>query len=142
MFGSVGERIAAVERRGEQLLVTFVRHRPALLSDFLTGIGSYVLGSGTGWSAPTAYVLADAAGKPLDGGAGGEIRTTRVAAVEVSWETKAYRAMPALPNGALSTPRTEAVKALEEAQLSRVTYSSRGSFTHIIQVDSLRVTKQ
>jgi len=138
MVGVVGERVAGVEKAGETMAVTFVRHRPALISEYLAVMGNYVLGSGTNWTSPTQYLLVNKAGEVLDRGVDGPVRTSRVAAVEITWETKAYRAMgPSIPNFS-SKPRWEAIKALEEAELTRVTYRSLGSFTHEMKMDPFR----
>jgi hypothetical protein len=50
--GMVGERIAALNRVGEELEVTFLRHHPGFLSDTIIGMASYVLGvrrANTAW---------------------------------------------------------------------------------------------
>jgi len=137
LYGSMGERIAGVEKEGESMLVTFVRHRPALISDYLAEMGNYVLGSGANWSSPTHYLLVNPEGKVLDRGVGVESHSSRVASVEVRWETTTYRAMPISFDA--KKPRWEAIKALEEAELSRVTYRSLGSFAYELKVDPLVV---
>ena len=137
MSGMAGERIAAVEKDGEEMAVTFVRSRPALVSDYLAQLSSYVLGAGQGMAPQAQYVLMNRAGEILDAGNSAGTRTSRVGGVEVSWETKTYRAMKP---GAASKPRWEAIKALEEAELTRVTYRSDGSFTHTLKVDPLVAT--
>jgi len=137
VYGVVGERVAGVEKEGEVMAVTLVRHRPALISYYLAEMGSYVLGAGTNWSPPTQYVLMSKAGDVLDAGDGGPMRTSRVASVEVTWETRTYRAMKA--NGS-AKPRWEAIEALEAADLTRVSYRSLGSFTQTIKVDPMVVS--
>jgi len=136
--GTVGERVASVEKDGEELMVGFVRHRPALTRDFLTDVGNYVLGVGVASTAPHArYLLVNHAGDILDPGVDGPVWTSRVAAVNISWATKTYRAMK--PDGGVK-PRWAAIKALEEAELSRLVFFPIKSFAHRFEIQALTVS--
>ena len=138
VIGTLGERIGSVEKDGEEVLVTFVRHRPVLLGDYLADMGNYVLGGGRGMTTtPSRYRLENREQHFVDPGTTVATLTSRIAGVELMWETKSYRAMKA--NGA-KKPRFEAMKALDEAELIRVTFHSRGTFAHEIKVDPLVVT--
>jgi hypothetical protein len=139
VIGTLGERIGSVEKDGEEVLVTFVRHRPVLLGDYLADMGNYVLGGGRGMTiAPSRYRLENREQHFVDQGTSVAALTSRIAGVELMWETKSYRAMKA--NGA-KKPRFEAMKALDEAELIRVTFHSRGTFAHEIKVDPLVLAK-
>ena len=138
VLGALGERIGSVEKDGEEVLVTFVRHRPAGLGGFLAEMSNFVLGAGRSVSAGfSQYRLVNRAQDFVDAGASLVTRTSRIAGVELSWETRSYRAMKA--NGS-SKPRFEAMKALDEAELTRVTFRWRGNFAHEFKVDPQTVT--
>lgn len=135
--GPAAERIAAVEKSGEAVWVTFVRHHPAPLLGYFVQMGSFVLGAGQGIvAAPPAYVLVDRARDFTDLGANQSFLSSRVAGVEVNWETRSYRAMKA--DGS-AKPRLVAMQALEEAAFERVVFATRAAFTHELKIDRLSV---
>jgi hypothetical protein len=136
--GTVGERVASVEKDGEELVVGFVRHRPALIGRILAETGNYVLGVGAASTVThTQYLLVNHEGNILDPGVDGPVWTSRVAAVNISWATKTYRAMK--PDGGVK-PRWAAIKALDEAELTRLVFSSIKSFAHRFEIEALTVS--
>jgi len=135
--GHVGERIAHLDTVGEELRVTFVRHHPQFLSDTLIGMASYVLGVrhvNIAWF--PQYHLVNRDRSYMDGGSRTAIFRSRVATVQITLETVAFRAMKP-EKGHL--PRPEAIRALNEAELMRLVYREHARFTTELKVPSLMV---
>jgi hypothetical protein len=123
--GLAGERIAAIEKEGEELVVTFVRHYPALLADDLFGdrppLAEWV-----------NYVLLSRDRSYLNRGGIRDAFRTKVAGVEIDWRTMAYRASA---KGGGPRPLLEAINALNDAELLKITYTQQAYFNHEIDVD-------
>ena len=130
MNGTLGERIIAVEKSGEQLLVTFIRLSPSLLVDTVGG----------GQAAPAGqfaqYFLVNHAHDFVDRGSPQDFRLTRIATVGLSWQTMAYRASK---KGGGKRPLLEAIDALNDAELIRVRFTEQARFTHEIKVNPFTV---
>lgn len=135
--GSQGERIAHVEKEGEQLLVTMVRHNPALTIDILLGIQTYTLAAGQAMAQPLYhYLLVNRARDFADRGSSQWVSKTLIGTVEITWQTMAYRATPG-PTG--RRPTLEAINALNEAKLIRVNLRETARFTQELKAAALRV---
>jgi hypothetical protein len=133
LIGSWGERIAHVDREGEQLMVTVVRHHAVPAIDFLVGIGSYIIGSSRAMPGEFhQYLLVNKAQNYTDRGRTAWEHSTRVAGVEIAWQTTAYRASK---KGGGPRPVLEAINALNEAELVRVTFQEKARFAHDLIVD-------
>lgn len=124
--GVVGERIAGVEKSGENFLVTFIRHYPA----FLVNMDGF--GPGVPFGYFTQYVLVNRAHDFVDRGRI-EGQKTRVATVAIDWQTIAYRASPKAGG---PRPLLEAINALEGAELIKVNFVRKVEFTHEFKVDA------
>ena len=122
----LGERIAGVEKSGEELLVTYIRHFPSLL----------VHTAGGGQLAPygefSQYFLVSRARDFVDHGSSQDYRLTQIGTVGISWQTMKYRASK---KGGGSRPLLEAINALNDAELFKVTFVEQARFTHEIKVD-------
>jgi hypothetical protein len=125
----LGEHIAHVEKSGEELLVTFIRHNPALWVDMAGG-----------WPVPRAqiaqYFLVNRANDFTDRGTAQIEKSTRIASVEIAWQTMAYHASK---NAGGPRPTLEAINALNDAELMRVSFVEQARFTHELKVDRLVV---
>ncbi len=137
MYGTAGERIAHVEKEGEELLVTFVRHRPAFLSDTMIGMADYATGVSQANLAQFAqYLLVNHARNFLDQGTELTTLTSRIGTVSIVVNTMAYRASKA---GGGKRPLLEAINALNEAEFTKLVFRSQAGFTHESKVDHLVV---
>ncbi len=135
--GFLGERIAHVEKEGDQLLVTFVRHNPALAFDWLLGGQNYVLGVGQAMARQfSQYLLVNKARDFADRGTTLWATTTRIGTVEIAWQTITYRASK---DPASRRPSLEAINAVSEAELVRVTLREQARFAHEFKTDALSV---
>ncbi len=135
--GSQNERIAHVEKEGDQLLVTFVRRNPALTVDWIFGLQNYVHGAGLAMAQPLAqYLLVNRARDFADRGSALWTTHTRIGTVEITWQTMAYRAAR---NPADRRPTLETINALNEAQLVRVNLRETARFTQELKTDALQV---
>ena len=135
--GNQSERIAHVEKEGDQLLVTFVRRSPALAVDSILGAQNYILGVGMAMAQPFAqYRLVNRARDFADRGSALWTTHTRIGTVDITWQTVAYRATRS-PVG--HRPTLEAINALNEAQLVRVNLRETARFTQELKTDALQV---
>ena len=133
--GFLGERLAHVEKIGEQLEVTFVRHSPALFIDTLLGIQNYVFGAGQATTRQfSQYLLVNRARDFSDRGSTVWGNSTRIGTVNIDWQTLAYRATKKPPGG---RPTLEAINALNEAELIRVTLREQAGFAYEFKTDAL-----
>src|SRR5258708_6001208 len=126
----VSERIGAVEKDGERLLVTFIRHAPSL----------WVNNAGGGQLAPLTqvahYFLVNRAQDFVDRGSLEGKLTTRIGTVEIAWNTMAYRASKKAGG---PRPSLEAINALNDAELIKVTFTEQVRFTHEFKIDPFTV---
>jgi hypothetical protein len=137
MYGTTGERIAHVEKEGEELLVTFVRHRPSFLSDTMIGMADYATGVGQANLPQFArYLLVNHARNFVDQGTEQSSLTSRIGTVSIVVQTTVYRGSKA---GGGKRPLLEAINALNEAEFTKVVFRGRAGFTHEFKVDSLVV---
>jgi hypothetical protein len=124
--GVNGERIAAVEKSGDQLHITFVRHTPALWVDVMAG----------GRMAPSGvssrYFLVNRTNQWVDAGQSLMSGSTRVGTVEITWQTLFFHASPK----AGPRPTLEAINALNDAELIKVSYTEQARFTHELRIDA------
>lgn len=135
VFGTAGERIAHVEKEGEELLVTFVRHRPAFLSDTLMGLADYATGVGlTNIPRYSQYLLVNHTGKFVDQGTEQTTFTSGVSTVSIVVRTMAYRAIKGEGG---RRPTLAGINALNEAEFTKLVFRGRERFTHEFKVDSL-----
>jgi hypothetical protein len=131
--GAMGERIAAVEKSGEQLLVTFVRHTPSLWVDLVGG------GRLATFESFSRYFLVNRKNGYVDSGAMVEGRqVSRIGTVEIVWQTMTYRATA---KGGGRKPLLEAINALDDAELIKVSFSEQARFTHDFQIDAARIAQ-
>ncbi len=136
MNGFLGERMTHVEKVGEQLEVTFVRHSPALFIDILSGMQNYVLGVSQAMARRqlSQYLLVNRAHDFADRGNTLWTNSTRIGAVEIEWQTLAYRASRKPADG---RPSLEAINALNDAELIRITLREKLRFAHEFKTDAL-----
>lgn len=135
MNGFLGERMAHVEKTGDQLEVTFVRSSPALFIDTLLGIQNYVFGAGQAATRQfSQYLLVNHARDFSDRGTTVWGNSTRIGTVSINWQTLAYRATKKPPGG---RPALEAINALNEAELIRVTLREQAGFAYEFKTDAL-----
>ena len=133
--GSTGERIAHVEREGEELLVTFVRQRPDFFTDAVLGYSSYAMGirrANVAWY--PQYLLVNRALDFLDRGNQRSILKACIGTVMITQETRAYRATTAAKG---HRPRLDAIKALDDAEFTKVVYRARAQFSYELKTQSL-----
>ncbi len=125
LMGTWGERVGAVGKDGEKLLVTFIQTGPSLWVD----------NAGGGQPAPFAslvqYYLVNRAQEFVDRGSLEGKLTTRIGTVGISWNTMAYRASR---KGGGARPLLEAMQALDTAEFVRVSYTEQTRFTHEMKV--------
>ena len=131
MNGPAGERVAAIEKVGDQLQVTFVRHLPSL---WVTLVGGGQLAPSGKFS---RYFLANRKNGWLDAGGTLSGQSTRIGTVEIAWQTMFFHASPK----AGGRPTLEAINALNDAELIKVTYREQARFTHELRVDASRVAQ-
>ena len=128
--GALGERIAGVEKGGEELRVTFIRHYPSPLAD----------NAGFGPMAPLnefpKYFLVNRAHEVVDRGRPVDYHLTRVGTVGISWHTMSYRASK---KAAGKRPTLEAINALNDAELMKMVFTEQARFTHELKVDPFTV---
>lgn len=130
--GVTGERLASVEKSGEELLVTFINHSP---SSFVNNFGGrYYPGVSSGEF--TQYLLVNGAHDFVDRGRPVDRRSTQVGTVHISWYTLSYRASKKAGG---QRPVLEAINALNDAELKKVTFVEQARFTHEIKADALKV---
>ncbi len=129
-MGLVGERVASAEKSGEELLVTFIRHYPSLWVNNFAGGYLYEYGGG-GFS---QYLLVNRAQGFVDRGRAVDRRSTRIGTVEIHWYTQSYHASKKAGG---PRPVLEAINALNDAELMRVTYVEQAQFIHEIKIDPL-----
>ncbi len=135
--GSTGERIAHVEREGEELLVTFVRQRPNFITDAVFGFSSYAMGvrrANTSWY--PQYLLVNRALGFMDRGSERSKLQAYIGTVLITLETRAYRATKAAKG---NRPRLDAIKALDDAEFTKVVYRARTQFSYELKADALVV---
>ena len=134
--GFLGERIARVEKMGGQLEVTFVRHSPALGIDILMGGQNYVLGVSQAMVRRqfSQYLLVNRARDFADRGSTLWTNSTRIGTVEIDWQTMAY---VAVKKEARVGSTLDAINALNEAELVRVTLREKLRFAHEFKTDAL-----
>lgn len=124
----LGQRLAAVEKSGEQLLVTFINHAPSLLVD----------NAGGGVLAPFGqydqYFLVNRKNGFVDRGSAHSRMTTRIGTVGIAWQTTGYRAAKA--GGARVS--LEAMNALADAELVKVSFTEQARFTHELKADPFK----
>lgn len=131
--GVVGERVAGVEKSGEQLLVTFISHAPSLWVDVVAG----------GQLAPfgdfSRYFLINRIKPFVDSGSTTDKKQTRVGTVSITWQTLAFRA--SRTGGSPTKPLLEAINALDDAELVKVTFAEQARFTHEFEIDPARIAQ-
>ena len=138
LIGPWGERITHVEKEGEQLLVTTVRSNPSLAVDFLMGAGNRIIGIGQSMPRQfSRYLLVARTHNYSDRGRLVWEHNTRVAGVEISWQTMGYRAST---KGGGPRPVLEAINALNEAELVKVTFQEKARFASGLTIDPFVVT--
>ncbi len=129
--GVTGERLSAFEKSGDQWHITFIRHSPALWVDVMGG----------GQMAPTGkfsrYFIVNRKNGWVDAGQTLAIRSARIATVEIGWETRYYHAS----GKASARPTLEAINALDDAELVKVTYAEEARFMHEFQIDAAGIAK-
>lgn len=123
-----GEQIVHVEKSGEDLLVTFIRHHHSFWVNYSFG----------GRDAPgrqlVQYLLVNQAHTFVDRGRSIDRRSTRIASVDVSWTTMSYHASSKAGG---PRPVLEAINALNDAELVKVTFVEQARFTHELKADPL-----
>jgi len=135
MNGFLGERMAHVEKMGDQLEVTFVRHSPSLFIDILLGLQNYVFGAGQASTRQFAqYLLVNHARDFSDRGTPLFTHSSRIGTVDIDWQTIAYHAAKRPASG---KPTLEGINALNEAELVRVTLREQGRFAYEFKTDAL-----
>jgi hypothetical protein len=123
----VAERIGAVEKDGERLVVSFIRHAPSLWVDNAAGrrfvpTQSYA-----------AYFLVNRATNYVDRGSALNKQTARIGTVGITWDTLAFHASAS--RGTPQKPSLETMNALEAAELVKVAFAAQSTFTHTFRVD-------
>lgn len=124
--GALSERIASVEKDGEELLVTVVRSNPSLWVDNAAG-QPYPAGQFG------QYLLVNRARDFVDRGRQVDRLSTRIGTVNIFWQTMSYRASR---NAGGKRPSIEAINALNDAELVKVAFSERARFTHDLTTDA------
>ncbi len=129
---SYGERIAAVEKEGPQLLVTFIRHMPSLWVD--NAAGGQLAASGP----YSQYYLVNRERNYVDRGSSTDFKLTRIGTVGISWRTVSYVAVPRPPGGGSTL---DAINALADAELVKVTFAEQARFSRELMIDSADIAK-
>jgi hypothetical protein len=114
-----------------------VRHHPVPAIDVLVGMGNYIIG--TSHAMPGQfhqYLLVNKAQNYSDRGRPVWEHRTGVAGVEIAWQTTGYRASK---KGGGPRPVLEAINALNEAELVRVTFQEKARFAAGLTVDPFMV---
>lgn len=130
--GTVGERIAAVEKSGDQMHVTFIRHAPSPWVDLVTGGQMVPIGR------VSQHFLINRVNGWVDSGATLSKRATRIGTVEITWQTLFFHASS---KGGAARPSLEAMNALNDAELIKVSYAEQARFMHEFQIDAVRITE-
>jgi hypothetical protein len=129
--GAASTRIAAVETSGDEQHVTLVQHAPALWVDLVGG----------GSLAPSGrfsrYFLVNRKIGWADGGQSQENRSTRIGTVDISWRTLVFHGTPKV--GARMT--LEGIRALEDAELVKVTYTEQARFSQELAIEAARIAQ-
>jgi hypothetical protein len=132
VHGAYGERLAAVEKEGPQLLVTYIRHMPALWVD--NAAGGQLAGTG-----PYAqHYLVNRERNHADRGSSTDFKLTRIGTVGISWRTMSYVAVPRPPAGGSTL---EAINALNDAELVKVTFVEQARFSRELKLDPADIAK-
>ena len=132
LHGVMGERVAAVEKSGEELLVTFIQHTPSLLVDNHGGMYYPGVASGEYFQ----YLLVNGTHDFVDRGHTAGHLSTQIGTVAITWHTQAFRASRKAGG---KRPLLEAINALNDAELKKVNFLEQARFTHEIKVDPLTV---
>ena len=130
--GVTGLRLASVEKSGEELLVNFIRHSPSSFVDLFGG--RYYPGSVN--REFNQYVLVNGAHDFVDRGRFVDRRSTRIGTVDIDWYTMSYRASKKAGG---QRPLLEAINALNDAELKKVTFVEQARFSHEITADPFKV---
>lgn len=125
------ERLAHAEKEGPQLLVTFIRHLPSLWVD---NAGGGQLAAPGDFS---QYFLVNRARGAVDRGTTTDYRLTRIASVGISWRTMSFLAVPRPPKGSM----LDAINALNEAELIKVTFAEQARFSHELKLDAAEIAQ-
>ncbi len=124
--GVTTERVADVQKDGEALLVTLVRSAPTLWIDY----GKW---NDSPQPAFGQYLLVNAARDFVDRGWQRSNMSTQIGSVGIEWKTLAYRAVKKEPG---KRPSLEAMTALDDAELVKVSYREVARFTHVFTTDA------
>lgn len=127
-----GERIAAVEKEGPQLLVTYIRHMPSLWVD--NAAGGQLAATGP----YSQYYLVNRTENYADRGSSTEFKLTRIGTVGISWRTVAYVPVPRPP---FAGSTLAAINALADAELVKVTFVEQARFSHELKLDAAEIAK-
>lgn len=130
--GMVAERIAAAEKSGEQLLVTFIQHAPSLWVDKVGGGRTAMSGDFS------RYFLVNRRNGFVDAGASEASRTATIATVAIHWRSMSFRGTA---TGGGRKASLDAINALNEAELIKVTFTEQARFTHEFQLDAARIAE-
>jgi len=134
VHGSYGERIAAVEKEGAQLLVTYIRHMPSLWVD--NAAGGQLAASGP----YSQHYLVNRARNCADRGSSTDFKLTRIGTVGISWRMMSYIAVPRPPPpGGGST--LDAINALTDAELVKVTFAEEARFSRELKIEPTDIAK-
>jgi hypothetical protein len=134
-----GERIAAVEKDGPQLLVTYIRHMPSLWVD--NAAGGQLAATGP----YSQNYIVNRERNYADRGSSTDFKLTRIGTVGISWRTVAYVAVPR-PTGVF-TERVrgasvlDAINALPTAELVKVTFAEEARFSHELKMEAAEIAK-
>lgn len=131
---SYGERIAAVEKEGHELLVTYIRHMPSLWVD--NAAGGQLAATG-----PYAqHYLVNRAANFAHRGSSRDFKLTRIGTVGISWRTTAYHATDFHSSApAAGREMLEAINALSDVELVKVTFAEQARFSHELKIDAATI---
>jgi hypothetical protein len=133
---SYGDRIAAVEKEGHELLVTYIRHMPSLWVD--NAAGGQLAATGPYFQ----HYLVNRAREFVHRGSTRDFKLTRIGTVGISWRTTAYAAIPFRSSApAAGREMLEAINALNDAELVKVTFAEQARFSHELKLEPAEISK-
>jgi hypothetical protein len=131
-----GDRIAAVEKEGHELLVTYIRHMPSLWVD--NAAGGQLAATGP----YSQHYLVNRARGFAHSGWSRDFKLTRIGTVGISWRTLAYHATEFRgPAPAAGREMLEAINALTDAELVKVTLAEQARFSHELKIEPAEIAK-
>jgi hypothetical protein len=112
--------------------VTFATHAPSLWVDLVAG-GRLAMSGDV-----SRYFLVNRRNGFVDGGAPDDLHSVRIGTVGITWQIVRFHGTP---NSGGRKPTLEAINALNEAEMVKVSFTEQARFVHELNVDAARLAQ-